>query len=541
MPEVHFSITWPDGTVQRAGSPSTAIERFLAPGATYPVAELRRRVRDGLNAASERVRMRFGMACTAAAAELDALEAGAAPFRDDAPATVGPLRRGVSSLASTAPVPRLSGHRSVVVVGGGQAGLAVSWHLTQRGIDHVVLERHRVAHSWREERWDRFCLVTPNWQCRLPGHPYAGDDPDGFMVRDQIVDYVASYAASFDAPVVEGVAVTGVEAIAPEGDGPCWDPAEAGTRGFRVTTSAGTLTADAVVLAVGGYHRPKLPRLAERLPAGVTQLHSSTYRSAEPLPDGGVLVVGSGQSGAQIAEDLHLAGRPVHLAVGSAPRVARFYRGRDVVAWLHDMGHYDMAIEDHPGGPAARHEANHYVTGRDGGRDIDLRRFATEGMTLHGRLTAIDGSRIATAGDLERNLDAADATDDRIKDGIDRWIAAQGIDAPVEDRYVPVWRPPHDGGGVLDLDAAGIRTVIWATGFRRDFSWVALPAFDGSGDPVHRRGVTAVPGLYAVGLPWLHTWGSGRFAGIARDAGHVVDHLAAQRDAAPVAPAARAA
>lgn len=529
MPEVHFQLRWPDGSVQQCSSPSTAIERHLAPGASYPVEELLRRVRSGLHEASERVRARFGVACTAAAAQLQQLEQAALDHGGGGLATVGPLHRGASSRASADPAPRLAGHHAVVVVGGGQAGLAISWHLTRAGIDHVVLERHRIAHSWREERWQSFCLVTPNWQCQLPGHPYPGDDPDGFMVRDQIVDYVSSFAASFDAPVHEGVRVTAVEPLAADRSGdPCWDADEAGRHGFRVVTDAGELTADAVVLAVGGYHVPSRPRIAERLPRTVTQLHSSRYRSADPLPDGAVLVVGSGQSGAQIAEDLHLAGRPVHLAVGTAPRVARFYRGRDVVAWLHDIGHYDMPIEDHPEGVGARHEANHYVTGRDGGRDIDLRRFASEGMALHGRLDAIDGPRLTMAGDLRRNLDAADATDDRIKDGIDRWIAAQAIDAPEEPRYVPLWEPEGDGGGTLDLDAAGIRTVIWATGFRSDWSWVRLPAFDGGGYPVHRRGVTSVPGLFVLGLPWLHTWGSGRFAGIARDAAHLAERVRAR-------------
>jgi putative flavoprotein involved in K+ transport len=331
------------------------------------------------------------------------------------------------------------------------------------------------------------------------------------MVREQIVDYVRGFADSFDPPVQEGIEVTRV-ALLPEG-------------GYGIETSRGSLSADQVVLAVGGYHTPRLPRLAERLPDWVTQLHSSTYRNPESVPDGAVLVVGTGQSGAQIAEDLQLAGREVHLAVGSAPRVARFYRGRDCIAWLQDMGHYDMAIQDHPGGLAARHEPNHYMTGRDGGRDIDLRAHATAGMRLHGRLRSVGDGVIAFAGDLVRNLDGADATMDRIKDRIDEWIAEQGIDAPEEARYVPVWSPASDGSEPLDLRAANVRTVIWATGFTSDWSFVDAPAFDGRGYPTNVRGVTAVPGLYVLGLPWLHTWGSGRFAGIARDAGYVAEQI----------------
>jgi putative flavoprotein involved in K+ transport len=385
------------------------------------------------------------------------------------------------------------------------------------GIDHVILERDRLASSWRSQRWDEFCLVTPNWQCQLPGHPYDGDDPDGFMLKDAIIDYVERYAERFGPPLLEGVAVTEV--------------AHDGAH-FAVTTSRGELTADHVVLAVGGYHVPRIPAIGGRLPARVTQLHSSAYRNPSSLPDGAVLVVGSGQSGAQIAEDLHLADRDVHLAVGSAPRVARRYRGRDCVAWLNDIGHYRMPITEHPQGTAARREPNHYVTGRGGGRDIDLRAFARDGMALHGRLLDCDGERLAFAPDLPANLDAADATAERIKDTIDRWISAQGIDAPTEARYKPVWQPPHNGGAPLELDGERVRSVIWATGFVSDWSWVKLDAFDASGAPDHLRGITTVDGLSVLGLPWLHTWGSGRFAGIAEDALHVADHIAARVGAA---------
>jgi putative flavoprotein involved in K+ transport len=510
MPEVTFTVRWPDGRTEDCTSPSRTIEAVLCPGASYPLQEFVRRATDALAAGSERVRAKYGFACTAAATQADALRARAARM-PDGPVTVLGLRQHVPR----PPVPALSGHVPVVIVGGGQAGLAMSWCLRAREVEHVVLERHEIASSWRRQRWDSFCLVTPNWQCRLPGHPYAGADPDGFMVKDQILEYLDTYVQSFGPPVVEGVAVTSVTG------------ADDGT--FVVATSAGTITADQVVLAVGGYHVASTPRMAERLPAAVTQLHSSSYKNAGVLPDGAVLVVGSGQSGAQIAEDLHLAGRDVHLAVGTAPRVARFYRGRDVVAWLHDMGRYDLPITAHPEGLAARKEANHYVTGRDGGRDIDLRRFAAEGMQLHGRLSAVEPGTLRFAGDLRGNLDAADATDDRIKDLIDGWIAGQGVDAPVEARYVPVWQPGpgHDAEHAVDLEAAGITSVVWSTGFRPDWSWVGLPIFDGNGYPSHHRGVTTVPGLSVLGLPWLHTWGSGRFAGIARDAEHLADHVAA--------------
>ncbi len=408
-------------------------------------------------------------------------------------------------------------HRSVVVIGGGQAGLSMSWWLTHRGIDHVVLERDRVGTEWRNRRWDSFCLVTPNWQCRLPGFAYAGDDPDGFIVRDEIVQYLEKYAASFDPPLVEGVAATRLRG---RGDGT-----------FEIATDGGTLTADQVVVATGPYQVPRIPRMAERIPDAITQLHSSAYKNPEQLPEGAVLVVGTGQSGCQIAEDLHLAGRSVHLATGSAPRVARFYRGRDVVAWLDDMGTYTRGIDRFADADAVRFRANHYVTGRDGGHDIDLRRFALEGMALHGRLTRVSNGRLSFGPDLRAHLDGADAVSESIKDSIDAWIAAQGVDAPVQARYVPVWEPGPEAENPPDVDlaAAGITSIIWSTGYGRDDRWIELPIFNGRGYPTHDRGVTSQPGLYFLGLPWQYTWGSGRFAGVAADAEHLARQIVATR------------
>ncbi|MFI5897536.1 MSMEG_0569 family flavin-dependent oxidoreductase [Actinoplanes sp. NPDC051513] len=405
-------------------------------------------------------------------------------------------------------------HRAVAVVGGGQAGLSMSWHLRQRGVDHVVIERERVGHEWRDRRWDSFCLVTPNWQCRLPGFGYAGGDPDGFMIGADIVGYLEKYAASFDPPLVEGVAVNRLRRT---------------SKGvFELVTTAGTCTADQVVVATGPYHNPAVPRIAERLPGDVVQVHSSQYRNPEQLPAGAVLVVGTGQSGCQIAEDLHLAGRRVHLAVGSAPRAARRYRGRDTLAWLDEMGHYAKGIDEFGDADEVRLRANHYMTGRDGGRDIDLRAFAAEGMRLYGRLTSVDGSAVTFGGDLKANLDNADAVAEGIKDAIDGYIAAVGIRAPAEDRYVPVWEPAGRAT-TNDMAAEGITAVVWGTGFHRDHRWVEVPVFDGRGYPTHDRGVTSCPGLYFLGLPWQYTWGSGRFAGVAQDAGYLIERITAAR------------
>ncbi|HVY40334.1 MAG TPA: MSMEG_0569 family flavin-dependent oxidoreductase [Polyangia bacterium] len=414
-------------------------------------------------------------------------------------------------------------HHTVVVIGGGQAGLSMSYELKRQGIDHVVLEKHRIAHEWRERRWDTFCLVTPNWQCRLPGFPYHGPDPHGFMVKDEIVRYVEDYARSFGPPLIEGVSATALRR----------DP----TGGFALETSAGACHADQVVVATGGYHIPAIPRLAERLPDEITQLHASAYRNAAVLPAGDVMVVGSGQSGSQIAEDLHLAGRRVHLCLGSAPRTARRYRGRDVVAWLDDMGYYSMPVHEHPLKERVRGKANHYVTGRDGGRDIDLRQRAKEGMRLYGRLRAVRAGRLEFAGDLRQNLDQADAVAESIKTTIDKFIAERGLEAPTEARYVPVWEPSEEPLS-LDLARSGISTVIWCTGFSTDYRWIEVPIFDGRGYPLHTRGVTAADGLYFLGLPWLYTWGSGRFSGVATDAAFLGDQIAARLTHALRAPPA---
>lgn len=403
-------------------------------------------------------------------------------------------------------------HHDVIVIGAGQAGLSMSWYLASSGVEHIVLERDSIGHDWRDRRWDNFTLVTPNWQCDLPGFAYDRGDPHGFMKRDEVHRFVLDYAESFAPPVREGVGVTSL-LQAPGG-------------GFDVETSAGPIHADQVVVATGGYQKPKLPRMAERLSPNIFQLHSADYRGSHQLPDGAVMIVGSGQSGAQIAEDLHLEGRDVHLVTGSAPRCARFYRGRDCVAWLSEMGTYDVPIDAQAGGVAKRENTNHYMTGRGGGRDIDLRAFALEGMKLYGRLTETDGTALSFAPTLERNLDSADAVAEGIKDLIDSYIDREGIDAPTEERYVPVWRPGQEPLS-LDTAAAGITSVVWCVGFGADYSWLRASVFDGEGHVCHRRGVTAVDGLYFLGLPWLHTWGSGRFASVGRDAEHLHTHVLA--------------
>ena len=416
---------------------------------------------------------------------------------------------GTAAMPQSSPI----AHHPVAVVGGGQAGLAISWYLARSGIGHVVLEKARAGHAWRAERWDSFCLVTPNWQCQLPGFPYQGPDPNGFMLRQEIIDYIDAFIASFDPPLREGVAVERLRS----------DP----QHGFTLETTEGRYVADQVVIASGGYQIPVVPRCAERLSGEIAQIHSAAYRNPDMLPAGAVLVVGSGQSGCQIAEDLHLAGRKVHLCVGDAPRVARRYRGKDVVEWLHLMGYYNLPVHEHPLREGVRDKTNHYVTGRDGGRDIDLRRRALEGMELYGRLLDVNGDRLLLDDDLAQCLEQADQVAESIKTSIDGFIAKKAIPAPQEPRYRPVWTPPQERPE-LDFRAAGITSVVWCIGFRSDYSWIDLPVFNGRGQPAHVRGVTPLPGVYFLGLPWLYTWGSGRFSGVARDAEYLAEHIKAR-------------
>jgi putative flavoprotein involved in K+ transport len=516
MPEMHFKVKWPNGTTEDCYSPSWVIEEHLSVGSDYAVTEFVERASVALNIASDRVRQKYGFACSSALDQLARIhEHAKALSPDDGSGSVRVLEfrkhaprdaRGGARGARRA----LASHYPVVVVGGGQAGLSTSYCLMELGIEHVVLERQKIAHAWREERWDTFCLVTPNWQCQLPGFPYHGPDPYGFMVKDEIVRYIEEYVAFFNPPVEEGVSVSSVER---KSDG-----------AFELVTSLGTISADQVVLASGGYPIPIVPNGAEKLPPSIAQVHSSEYKNPEQLPPGEVLVVGSGQSGCQIAEDLHLKGRKVHLCVGNAPRCARVYRGKDVVEWLHEMGYYEISIDKHPNQDTVREKTNHYVTGRDGGHDIDLRKFATEGMRLYGVLSSIDGTALGFRTGLKENLDGADDVYNSINRSIDAYIEKHGISAPPPSVYSPVWQPEQE---TLGIDAAehGITSIVWCIGFRTDYGWVKLPVFDAKGHPVHRRGVTSEPGLYFIGLPWLHTWGSGRFSGVGRDAHYLVGKI----------------
>lgn len=400
----------------------------------------------------------------------------------------------------------MSESHDVVVVGGGQAGLVASHALTGRGVDHVVLERARVGGRWRTERWDSLRFQFPNAVLGLPGMPYDGPDPDGYAHHRDVLRWVERYAAEVGAPVCEHTAVLSLE---PKTEG-----------GWRVTTDHGEIGCRAVVLATGPFQRPRTPAMAVDLPPDVHQVHSADYRRPELLPDGAVLVVGSGASGAQIAEDLLDAGRTTYLCVSRHRRVPRRFLGRDVFTWLVDIGLMDRTRADWVDG---RMPPTVLVTGVGGGHDLDLRDLEDRGVTLLGTLLGVRGDELHLAEDAETILAAADAMCAETVGAISAHAAAQGLEVPPPPTVDVDRARPHPTS--LSIRDAGITSVVWATGYSFDYDWVHAPCLDDAGQPVQQRGVSPVPGLYFLGLHWMHTFRSGTFLGVGDDAAHVVDHL----------------
>jgi len=402
-----------------------------------------------------------------------------------------------------------------VIIGGGQGGLATSYYLKQQGREHLILEQSDQAGSaWRDGRWDSFTLVTPNWAFRLPGAEYQGDEPGGFLDRDQVVDIFAGYAAKFDLPLRLNTKVSAVEAC-PEG-------------GFWVRTADITYQAQNVVVATGLFQTPRIPAFAERLAAGTTQLHSGDYRNPAQLPVGAVLVVGSSQSGCQIAQELQQSGRQVYLCTSGAGRLPRSYRGRDIFGWAAAIGFSERSVEQLPS-PKAKFAANPHMAGKSDGGSLNLHQFARDGIRLLGRLQDAADGKLLLAGDLHDNLAKADKFEADMLQAIDAYVAQAGLNAPLET--VQQWQDGYAQAAIdeLDLAESGIRTVIWAIGYDFDFGMVKFPIFDEDGYPIQQRGATAQPGLYFVGLPWLHKQKSGLLAGVAEDAAHIAQHICAEQ------------
>ncbi|UWR21995.1 NAD(P)/FAD-dependent oxidoreductase [Sulfitobacter sp. S190] len=400
-----------------------------------------------------------------------------------------------------------------LVVGAGQAGIALSEHLAHQGVPFVVLEKSRIAEAWRTSRWDGLVTNGPVWHDRFPNLEFRGNAPDEFVGKDRVAAYIEEYARMVDAPVRTGVEV--LQAVPLKG-----------RAGFRVDTSEGVIEATRIVAATGAFQHPVIPPIVPQ-DAGVTQIHSAAYRNPDQLAEGAVMVVGAGSSGAQIADELNRAGRRVFLSVGPHDRPPRRYRGRDFVWWLGVLGLWDMAAQ----APGTEH-VTISVSGAYGGRTMDFRRLASEGVTLLGRTEGFDDGVLSFADDARKNVDAGDANYAQMLDAADAYAQAMGLDLPPDPDARATWPDPAcltDPIRALDLAAEGITTIIWATGYKQDFSWLKVDAFDDNGAPIHQRGVSREPGLYFLGLPWQSRRGSTFLWGVWHDAKFVADQIAIQR------------
>jgi len=402
-----------------------------------------------------------------------------------------------------------------IIIGGGQAGLSVSYHLKLKGRNHIVLEQAaQAANAWRNHRWDSFTLNTPNWQSQLAGSGIPGKDPDNFLSRDELVRYFENYIRQNQLPIWYGTHVLSVKAE--------WT-------GYNVETTTGAFRAKNVVVATSLYQKPRIPRFNGALSSDIRQLHSDFYRNPQSLPDGAVLVVGSAQSGAQIAEELYQNGRKVYLSVSRSGRVPRRYRGRDINWWSNVLGLYGRTV-DQLKYPREKFGGKPHISGTKGGHTLNLHQFANDGVTLLGRVTELDGDTVKLAHDLHKNLAAADRWEANFVARIDSYIEKHGLTIPQEilPQFTAGFEQPERND--LDLSQANIRSVIWATGYSFDFSMVRLPTFDADGYPIQQRGVTDYAGLYFIGLPWLHNAKSGLLFGVSEDAAHIASHIASREE-----------
>jgi putative flavoprotein involved in K+ transport len=405
---------------------------------------------------------------------------------------------------------------TTLVIGAGQCGLAMSRQLTDRSIDHVVLERGTVANTWKTERWDSLRLLTPNWQSRLPGLCYDGPDPDGFMGMPEVVDLLERYASLVAAPVQEHTTVTSVRPL---------------DSGYEVATDDGVWRCRSVVLASGACNIASVPAVSSLLPAGVTSVTPARYRRPGDLPDGGVLVVGASATGVQLADEIHASGRPVTLAVGEHVRVPRTYRGRDVQWWMESAGLHDQRYDDIEDLNRARNLPAMQLVGTPERVTLDLNALRSRGVRMVGRIAGVNDGKAQFSGSLRNVCALADLKMNRLLDTFDTWATEAGIDGELE----PPCRYPDtvvDDAPALVIDQArqGIRTVLWATGFRPDHSWLGVPVLDRKGRLRHDGGVVDAPGLYAMGLPFLRRRKSSLIDGAGDDARDLAEHLAGYLD-----------
>ncbi|MEG1040310.1 MAG: NAD(P)/FAD-dependent oxidoreductase [Pseudomonas sp.] len=400
-----------------------------------------------------------------------------------------------------------------LVVGAGQAGVAMSEHLSRLGVPHLVLERNRIAEAWRTGRWDSLVANGPAWHDRFPGLEFEGLDPDAFAGKDQVADYFEAYAEKFNAPIRTGVEVTQVQR-------------NVGRPGFTVETSEGVIEASNVVVATGPFQRPLIPAIAPA-DGAITQMHSAHYRNPEQLAEGAVLVVGAGSSGVQIADELQRAGKQVYLSVGAHDRPPRAYRNRDFCWWLGVLGLWDAE-----GVQPGKEHVTIAVSGARGGHTVDFRRLAQQGVTLVGLTKAFDNGVVSFQADLAENIARGDENYLALLDAADAYIAANGLDLPPEpEARIMLPDPDCISQPILELDLAkaGITTVIWATGYSVDYDWLKVNAFKADGKPQHQRGVSSEAGIYFVGLPWLARRGSAFIWGVWHDARHIAEHIIKQR------------
>ncbi|MDD0976227.1 flavin-containing monooxygenase [Pseudomonas fontis] len=400
-----------------------------------------------------------------------------------------------------------------LVVGAGQAGVATSEHLSRLGVPHLVLERKRIAEAWRTGRWDSLVANGPAWHDRFPGLEFDGLDPDAFAHKDQVADYFEAYARKFNAPIRTGVDVSRVER-------------NAGRPGFTVHTSDGVIEARNVVVATGPFQRALIPAIAPQ-DGAITQIHSAQYYNPQQLAEGAVLVVGAGSSGVQIADELQRAGKQVYLSVGAHDRPPRAYRNRDFCWWLGVLGLWDAE-----GVQPGKEHVTIAVSGARGGHTVDFRRLAHQGMTLVGLTKAFNNGVVSFASNLAENIARGDENYLALLDASDEYITRNGLDLPEEPQARELLADPECLSNPLlelDLAKAGVTTIIWATGYSTDYSWLKVDAFKADGKPQHQRGVSSEPGIYFVGLPWLARRGSAFIWGVWHDAKHIADHIVKQR------------